>query len=151
MPIYKLMYGMADGDFQIDLDTGLRLSAHNDKNALREWDEIEKHCYARKQLRVVYIRGSKPHFILAESGMKIAKDLPDYRITKYQVCKPQGAHREINGIPVYTNDDYMNVSEKDFISLIEREYSAYFVQKKTDCLDFEIISIFVVPTTPERN
>lgn len=149
MPVYKLMYGMADGDFQIDLDTGLRLSALDKKTALHEWNKLEKRCYSDKQLRIVYMRNAKPSFFL--TGRKTADNLQDCRITKYQVCRPKGEHREINGIPVYTNDDYMNVSEKDFISLIEREYSAYFTQKETDCLDFEIISIFVVPTAPERN
>jgi len=142
MTKYKLIYSVSEGDYAMEVFTGLYILAEDrDKamNAARRLDEIVS---SRCRFSVCFELHPFPHVDVKWEGIKVG--FPEKRdkccIMSFKICRPQGAHESIMGYPVFTKNDFETVSEAEFINNLQRAYENYFTQENRTYITFEPVS-----------
>jgi hypothetical protein len=148
MPKYKFIYSVSNGAFQMDVFTGLYIIAENYKKAMSAAGRLDRIVTEQYNFQVTYEMLPKP-YIAVKCNNIINKQDCKPNVIKYQIQRNFDSSNKLMGLPVFSDDDFEDVSKDDFIEELQNDYGLNFRNSKIN-ISFEIISYQVQCINTQR-
>ncbi len=129
MPKYKFVYTVSNGIYQMDVFTGLYIIAKNKKEALNAAERVDMIVSSNYDFQVSFEFIPKPH-IDAKCINLINHRNCKPNIIKYQIQTNFKSSKRLMGFPVFSEDDFKNVSQKEFMDVLYNDYFTYMYNNK---------------------
>lgn len=143
MPKYDFIYTVCNGAFMMDICTGYCIFAESRKKAMQAAGRLDSILSESFDLRCYFDLKPKPH-ITVQGTDRIHQKETQPVIINFQVQQNFDSPQKLLGYPVFTDDDFQNLSEADFIKEMIEKCSGYMNFKHRTCLKFDCISYGVM-------
>jgi len=124
MPKYKFIYNVSEGIFQMDVFTGMYILADNQTQALKSASRLDTIISDFYNFRVSFELMPQPHISV---NCNISRDRRNLNpeILKYHIQNNFDSSKRLLGLPVYTENNFKNVSAVDFLEELQNNYVKY--------------------------
>jgi hypothetical protein len=144
MPKYRFIYTVSNGIFQMDVFTGMYILAADQPAALKSAARLNKCCHFKAAFETL----PRPHISVNCISPRDGQDL-EPEILKYQIQNNFDRARLLLGFPVFSDEDFENMTEKEFLQRFQEDYGDYLKHK--NAVTFETVSCEVQEiNNPER-
>lgn len=140
---FQHVYSVSEGDYQMDIFTGITISADSRETAMKIAETLEGRV---KKGWVTAFLYSTPHphlkfdFNQANIPRVLNTSVSYPAVLKCEILCPKGGHEILMGFPIYTMDDFVEISEQEFIRKMAMEYVPYFHCKNRPYVSFETLA-----------
>ena len=143
MPKYDFYYVMNEGPFIMEVCTGYTILAENNKMAMKAAERLANILSESFTLRCGFCLNPKPNITVKGIDRKHYSNIQP-QIIRLQIQRNFNSPNKLFGYPVFTDDDFQDVTESEFIEGLEKEYSDHMKTTNKVCLEFECISYGVM-------
>jgi hypothetical protein len=136
MPKYKFIYKVSNGIFQIDVFTGMYILSDSHSQAMESASRLDEIIRSNYDFEVKFELIPQPQIAI------ICTRLSDNQSTKPKVLnfKIQKNTKSLPELPVFSEKDFKEVCEDEFLMEIQKTYSQHPKCKNVTALSFEIDS-----------
>lgn len=142
MAKYKFIYTVNEGDYAMEVFTGVHILAEARDEAMNAARRLDGIISSSCQFSASFELFPLPHVVVQCKTFR--GEFPDGKdescVKSFKISCPQGAHKHIMGYPVFTKADFKIVSETEFLESVKDSYTNYFTRKNRTYITFEPIS-----------
>ena len=150
MTEYDFICTVCNGAFSMNVRTGYRICAANRKRAMQAAKRLDSILSESFDLQCYFELNPTPHITVKGTDRIHQKDRHPALIG-FQVQKNFDSPQKLLGYPIFSDDDFKEVTQADFVQELVNTYSGIMKAKDKTRLGFECISYAIEKIKNQNN